>query len=51
MLGNGSGGIDWAGLEVVCAWLRIDDIEGLMARLNIIKHHKPETANHGVSNT
>ncbi len=51
MLGNGMGGIDWAGLDVVCAWLGITDIEGLMARLNIIKHHEPESSHHGDSNT
>jgi hypothetical protein len=36
-LANGSGGIDWAGLPVVCALLGIRDLE----RLQVIRTHKP----------
>jgi hypothetical protein len=35
------GGIDWAGLPAVCAWLGIEDIDGLLLRLAVIKLHKP----------
>ena len=41
LLANGMGGHDWAGLPVVCAWLGITDIDGLLHRLLIIKTHKP----------
>lgn len=35
------GGIDWAGLDLVAAKLGIDDIEGLIERLYVIKTHRP----------
>lgn len=41
LLGNGMGGIDWAGLPYVAAWLGITNVDGLMQRLSVIKHHKP----------
>jgi hypothetical protein len=39
LLSNGSGGLDWAGLDLVCSYLGIDDVEGLMQRLQVIKRH------------
>lgn len=42
MVANGMGGIDWAGLPAVAAWLGIDDIDGLMHRLSVIKTHKTD---------
>jgi hypothetical protein len=34
------GGLDWAGLPMVCAWLGAeDDMDGLMYRLAVIKEH------------
>jgi len=42
MLSNGMGGIDWSGLPIVAALLEIDDIDGLVRRLHIIKTHKPD---------
>lgn len=41
MLTNGMGGIDWAGLPVAVAYLGVDDVEGLIDRLMVIKQHKP----------
>lgn len=37
LLANGSGGIDWAGLPIVCAWLGVQDVQGLLQRLAVIK--------------
>lgn len=42
MLSNGMGSIDWAGLMIVVELLEIDDIDGLVRRLEIIKHHRPQ---------
>jgi hypothetical protein len=36
LLKNGQGGLDWAGLPFVAAWLGIADIDGLMERLAVI---------------
>lgn len=41
-LHNGQGGIDWAGLPIVAAWLGVRDVEGLMQRLVLIKSHRPD---------
>jgi hypothetical protein len=41
LLANGMGGIDWSGLPVVCAWLGVQDIDGLLHRIAVIKAHKP----------
>lgn len=43
LLANGMGGLDWAGLPLVCGWLGIEDHEGLMQRLALIKAHRKET--------
>ena len=40
-LANGSGGVDWAGFELIAGMLGIDDVEGLAHRLLIIKTHQP----------
>jgi hypothetical protein len=45
LLGNGMGGLDWAGLETVAAYLEIDDIEGLMQRIHVIKLNKTKQEN------
>ena len=37
MLGNGSGGIDWAGLPLACAYLGVSRIEPLIDRLLAIR--------------
>ncbi len=34
------GGIDWAGLPVICAHLGIDDPGALIERIYVIKTHK-----------
>ena len=44
-LANGSGGLDWAGLPVVCEWMGIEDLDGLMQRLIVIKTHRPPERN------
>ena len=40
LLANGMGGFDWAGLPLLCGWLGVQDIEGLMDRLQVIKLHR-----------
>lgn len=41
MLANDMGGLDWAGLPLVCTWLGVTDIDGLLHRIAVIKAHKP----------
>lgn len=41
MVSNGSGGIDWSGLPLVCSLLGVQDIDGLIHRLTVIKTHRP----------
>ena len=41
LLGNGSGGIDWAGMPLVCELLGVEDLESFMLRIEIIKNHTP----------
>lgn len=37
------GGVDWQAVPLIVAWLGIDDVEGLMQRLALIRlHRKPE---------
>lgn len=36
-LHNGQGGIDWAGLPLIAAWLGVADIDGLLHRMVLIK--------------
>lgn len=43
-LATGMGGIEWARLDLACAYYGVEDVEGLIARLLVIKAHKaPET--------
>ena len=44
LLSNGHGGLDWAGLPVVCEHLGIDDPTSLIDRLQVIKTHRPDSA-------
>jgi hypothetical protein len=41
------GGWDWAGLPLVCELLGVQDPEALIARLQVIKQHKPDQAEPG----
>lgn len=41
LLATGSGGIDWSGLPVVAELLGVEDVEGLLTRLEVIRMHKP----------
>jgi hypothetical protein len=36
------GGIDWSGLGLQVNFFGIDDVEGLVSRLNLIKLHTPK---------
>lgn len=38
------GGLDWGGLDIVCALLGVDDPEALIHRLAVIKHYRPPEA-------
>lgn len=40
-LSNGMGGLDWAGLPLLCAWHGVRDVDGLLHRLLVIKGHRP----------
>ena len=41
LLKNGQGGVDWAGLPMIAAWLGITDIDGLLERMAVIlQHHR-----------
>lgn len=42
-LSTDGGSIDFAGLPLVVELLGIDDVEGLLLRLLVIKHHAPPT--------
>lgn len=37
ILKNGNGGLDYAGLPLVCEWLGVQDVAGLLQRLVVIK--------------
>ncbi len=39
LLANGMGGYDWAGLPVICAWLGVEDVAGLMTRLQAVRSY------------
>lgn len=41
MLGNGMGGIDWAGLPLVAAHLGVTDAQGLLDALETLLTHDP----------
>ena len=38
------GGLDWSGLPLVVEQLGIADLDSLLHRLEVIKNHKPPTA-------
>jgi hypothetical protein len=41
---NGSGGLNWEAVPMLAAWVGVQDVEGLMHRLAVIRlHRKPET--------
>ena len=50
-LADGHGGIHWAGLELMVAWLDIDDVEGLLQRLLTIKAHRASADAHTAAPT
>lgn len=39
---SGMGGIDWAGVELLAALYQVEDVEGLLERLVVIKTHTPK---------
>lgn len=39
LLSDGAGGIDWSGMPLVCEYLGIDDLDGLIGRLQAIRQH------------
>lgn len=41
LLANGMGGLNWAGLDTVVAYLGITDLDDLICRLEVIRTHKP----------
>jgi hypothetical protein len=41
MLSNGSGGLDWSGFDLAVAKFGIEDVDGLIERLHVIKAHRP----------
>ena len=42
ILSTGMGGISWDGLDTLVALYGIDDVEGLISRLIVIKLHTPK---------
>lgn len=38
---DGNGGMDWGGLQLLVELYGIEDVEGLVMRLKVIKAHKP----------
>jgi hypothetical protein len=40
MLANGMGGLDWAGLDLACAYFGVADPRGLVHRLLTIKAYQ-----------
>lgn len=41
-LSNGMGGISWDGLETLATLYGVEDVEGLIERLIVIKTHEPK---------
>lgn len=39
LLSDGTGGIDWSGMPLVCEYLGVDDVDGLIGRLQAIRQH------------
>lgn len=44
LLADGMGGLNWQGLPLVAGWLGVQDVDGLMHRLAIIKTHRQQQA-------
>ena len=44
-MSNGSGGLDWAGLDVVAELLGVHDIDALVRNLATLKLHRPPEEN------
>lgn len=40
-LANGMGGLDWAGLPLMCGLHGVQDVESIVHRLITIKTHRP----------
>lgn len=51
MLADRQGAVDWDGLELVAAWLGVQDLDGLLHRLSIIKLYQRPNAEQGGNNT
>lgn len=43
LLADRQGGLDWAGLPLVAAWLGVHDLDALLHRLSVIKlYQRPQ---------
>jgi hypothetical protein len=51
MLADRQGGLDWAGLPLVAGWLGVQDLDGLLHRLSVIKLYQRPNAEQGGNNT
>lgn len=47
LLADGMGGLNWAGMPLVCGWLGVQDIDDLMHRMAIIKTRRKPTQTGG----
>lgn len=50
LLADGNGALDWQGLPLICGWLGVQDVEGLMHRLTVIKTHRKPKEDDGTGN-
>lgn len=41
LLSNGMGGLDWSGLDLLCEFYQVRDVEGLLLRLVELKTYTP----------
>lgn len=39
-MANGMGGVDWQALPLLCGWLGITDVQGLMQRLVVMRMYR-----------
>lgn len=51
LLSNGMGGMDWAGLPLVCEMLGVTDAEALIGRMQVIRNYKPNENQDGTRAT
>jgi hypothetical protein len=51
LLADGNGALDWQGLPLICGWLGVQDVEGLMHRLAVIKTHRKQKDEHGTGDS